>query len=298
VQPEVPLGPDSVSWRYGSDVRLYLVMLYPLLLQVAHPVISAGVQDFSDFEERPWQRLLASLDYVTVLIYGGPQATEAGRRLREMHKRFRGVRPDGRPYSALEPSAYAWVHATLLDSYISGHAQFGRPMPPDARDRFVQEYRELGRLIGVRRSELPGSWNEFRAYLHSTIDRQLEPTESVTSVLRAVQDAKPPPLPIPGVIWRGVRLPARRALWLGGVGLLPAGLRGRLQIPWTRSDERQFQLLGRLARACTPVLPPGLRVSGPAQLRVRRRAVARGPLGGGGHGPEGLRSRTGPSARP
>ncbi|HET9720002.1 MAG TPA: oxygenase MpaB family protein [Solirubrobacteraceae bacterium] len=295
-----------MSWRYGSDVRLYLVMLYPLLLQVAHPVVSAGVQDFSDFEARPWQRLLASLDYVTLLIYGGPQAAETGRRLREMHKRFRGVRPDGRRYSALEPSAYAWVHATLLDSYVSGHAQFGRPLPPAARDRFVREYRELGRLIGVRRSELPDDWSGFRAYLQSTIDRQLEPTESVASVLRAVQEAKPPPLPIPEIIWRGVRIPARRALWLGGVGLLPADLRGRLGIGWARGDERQFQLLGRLARACTPVMPPGLRVSGPTQLRVRRRAMARGPLGGGAPGPLGggapgpevLRSRTGPSARP
>ncbi len=31
------VGPESVSWRYTSDARLYLVMLYPLLLQVAHP---------------------------------------------------------------------------------------------------------------------------------------------------------------------------------------------------------------------------------------------------------------------
>jgi uncharacterized protein (DUF2236 family) len=280
VQQEVLVGPDSVSWRYGSDPRLYLVMLYPLLLQVAHPVVSAGVQDFSDFQARPWQRLLATLDYVTLLIYGGPAAIEAGRRLREMHKRFRGVRPDGRRYSALEPSAYAWVHATLLDSYVTGHAQFGRPMAQRERDRFVREYRGLGRLIGVRESELPDTWDEFRRYLNSMIDGQLTATASVSAVLRAIEEAKPPPLPIPSPIWRAVRVPARRALWLGGVGLVPERLRERLGIAWTAADERQFQRLGRAARSCTPLMPPALRTIGPTQLRLRRRVIARGPLAG------------------
>jgi len=63
------VGPESVTWRHASDARLYLVMLYPLLLQVAHPTVSAGVRDFSDFERRPWDRLLHTLDYVSLLVY-------------------------------------------------------------------------------------------------------------------------------------------------------------------------------------------------------------------------------------
>src|SRR5436305_14282466 len=97
------VGPDSVTWRAPSDARLYAVMLYPLLLQVAHPTVGAGVRDYSDFDRRPWNRLLRTIDYVTVLVYGGAAAASAGRHLRELHKRFRGVREDGRPYHALEP---------------------------------------------------------------------------------------------------------------------------------------------------------------------------------------------------
>src|SRR5437588_2000009 len=122
------VGPGSVTWRTTSDARLYAVMLYPLLLQVAHPTVGAGVRDYSDFDRRPWNRLLRTIDYVTLLVYGGPEAAPAGRRLREIHKQFRGVREDGRRYHALEPDAYAWVHATLIDTYVSGHEQFGTPM--------------------------------------------------------------------------------------------------------------------------------------------------------------------------
>jgi uncharacterized protein (DUF2236 family) len=140
----VIVGPDSVTWRYTSDWRLYFAMLYPLLLQVAHPTVGAGVRDFSDFDRRPFNRLLRTIDYVTVLVYGGADAAAMGRRLRALHKGFEGVRPDGKRYYALEPEAYAWVHATLLETYVSAHAHFGRRMRPDQIDRFYRSTRVSG----------------------------------------------------------------------------------------------------------------------------------------------------------
>jgi uncharacterized protein (DUF2236 family) len=272
-------GPDSVSWRFGSDARLYLVMLYPLLLQVAHPTVGAGVRDFSDFETRPWDRLLRSLDWVNLLIYGGAESEAAGRRLRAIHKEFRGTREDGQRYYALEPEAYAWVHATLLESYVAGHARFGRPMSPDQRERFYAEYRGLGRLAGVRDADLPEDWSGFRAYFDRMMREELVRTESVDRVLHSVRHAARPPIPLPEPAWRAIRFPAQRAMWLGGVGLLPPYLRARLGVTWSRSDETALRSLGRVSRGLTPVLPRRLQIMGPDQLRLRRRAIARGPLG-------------------
>jgi len=157
------VGPGSLTWQFGSDVRLFLTMLYPLLLQVAHPTVGAGVRDYSDFERRPWNRLFGTLDYLLVLQYGGRDAVAMGQRLRELHKGFRGVKPDGERYYALEPNAYAWVHATLLDAYISAHAQFGRPMSREQIERFYREYVGLGRLVGVREGDVPRDCWSFRA---------------------------------------------------------------------------------------------------------------------------------------
>ncbi|MBV9309760.1 MAG: DUF2236 domain-containing protein [Solirubrobacterales bacterium] len=276
------VGPESVTWRFASDARLYLGMLYPLLLQVAHPTVAAGVHDFSDFEQRPWERLLRTLDYVTLLAYGGHDAVAAGRRLRALHKQFRGKRADGRPYSALEPTAYAWVHATVLDSYVAGHERFGTPMTRAQKERFYREYRGLGRLIGVRERDLPGDWGGFRRYFDEMIDGELTRTESVDRVLRSVTKATPPPMPLPDLLWRTVRFPAQRALWLGGIGLLPPALRERLGISWSLADELAFRTLGTAMRSTTPLMPQRLRVMGPRQLEVRRRAIAWGPLGESG----------------
>lgn len=272
------MGPDSVAWQYGSDARLQLIALYPLLLQVAHPTVSAGVRDYSEFERSPWERLMRTLDYVTVLIYGGQDAIAAGRRLRALHKRFRGVGEDGRRYYALEPGAYAWVHATLIEAYVAGHAHFGRPMRPDQVERFYLEYRGLGRLIGVRDDALPSEWSGFRKYFEQSSAKLLH-TDSVDRVLASIARASRPPLPIPEPLWRALRIPAARVIWLGGLGPMDPALRRRLGIRWHLTDELAFRTIGQLTRGADPVIPKRMKLSGPKQLSARADAIAHGPLG-------------------
>jgi uncharacterized protein (DUF2236 family) len=273
------LGPESVAWRATSDLRLNVALLYPLLLQVAHPTVDAGVTKHSDFERRPWDRLLRTMDYVSLLVYGGRDAAAAGLRLRTLHKRFRGTRADGTHYSALEPEAYAWVHATLLDTYVRAHARFGTPMTPTEIVRFYDEYRGLGRLIGVRERDLPPTWPQFRTYFRRTARSKLERTTSVERVLNLIEHVDAPPAPIPGRLWPLIKMPTRRAMWLGGIGLIEPPVRRRLDIRWTPVDEAQFRGLGIVLRGLTPVMPEHLRVTGPGHLRWRKDVIAAGPLG-------------------
>jgi uncharacterized protein (DUF2236 family) len=274
------VGPESLTWQFGSDARLFLTMLYPLLLQVAHPTVGAGVRDYSDFEQRPWERLFQTLDYLLVLQYGGREAGAMGRRLRDLHKQFKGVKPNGESYYALEPDAYAWVHATLLETYVTAHAQFGRPMTRAQVEQFYREYRGLGRLVGVRESDLPSDWNGFRAYFDSVVENELEHTESVDRVIRSLKMVTYPDVPlVPEFVWRALRVPASRALYVCGAGLLPPLLRDRLALGWGAREKAEFRAIGTATRMLTPLMPPQLRVSGPTQLRWRQKAIARGPLG-------------------
>src|SRR5262249_43274005 len=168
----------------------------------------------------------------------------------------------------------------LLESYVAGHAQFGRPMTRVETERFYDEYRGLGRLAGVRERDLPEDWAGFRAYFETMVAERLHRNEAVDRVLRSAELPAPrPPFPVSDLAWRALRTPAQRALWIGGIGLMPPVLRKRLGIRWTKRDERSFRALGAFSRPLTPVMPKHLRVTGPGQLRMRRRAIARGPLG-------------------
>src|SRR2546422_11104235 len=152
------LGPDSVSWRYSSDLRLFLGSLGALLLQVAHPTVGSGVRDHSNFQAEPWARLFRTVDWVNLTIYGGEDAIETGERLREMHRGIKGANPDGSRHHALEPGAYAWVHATLIHSAITGQRLVGTAMGDAEVRRFYREWLGIGRLIGVRDGGLPADW--------------------------------------------------------------------------------------------------------------------------------------------
>src|SRR5262245_49817049 len=176
----------SVVWRYSGDARLIATGAHAILLQVAHPTVGAGVTEHSNFRADPWGRLLRTLDYSYVMVYGGPAAAaEMGRRLREMHREIRGDRSDGRPYHALEPEAFAWVHATLADSIVRGNELLARPLG-DGVERFWEEWRRYGRLIGVRDGDLPASWGQFQGYFEEMVEERLERTAAVDEVLESL----------------------------------------------------------------------------------------------------------------
>jgi uncharacterized protein (DUF2236 family) len=270
----------SVLWRYAGDARLLGVAGYPILLQVAHPTVGAGVAEHSGFKTDPWGRLFRTLDYSYALTYGGPlMAWEVGRRVRAFHKDIRGVRPDGEPYYALEPTAYAWVHATLADAIVRGHEVFGRPMDRSEIDEFWVEWRRQGRLVGVREGDLPDAWPEFETYFDRMVERELGDNEAVQDVLAALTAPARPPLPLLGErTWRIARLPAVRSTALATIGFLPPLLRERFGVQWTPREERRFRLLAAASRAATPLMAGRLRNVGPTYLRRRRAALERGDV--------------------
>jgi uncharacterized protein (DUF2236 family) len=274
----------GVTWRLVGDARLFAGSGYALMLQVTHPSVGAGVSQFSNFREDPWGRLLRTLDYTSSVIYGGPDlAWEVGRRVREMHKQIKGVQPDGERYHALEPAAYAWVHATLAEAIIRAHRSFCSPRLSDEEiEIFWQDWRRLGRLIGVRYGDLPESWPGLLDYFDWMVTEHLEDTEAAQDVLAALFDPAAPPLPwLREGVWRVVRWPSMKAGSLATLGLLPPILRERLGVEWGASQERRFRLLARVTRASRPLLPPQAKNFGPNYLHWRREAIARGDVAAG-----------------
>ena len=186
-------GSATVTWRRAGDVRVLLAAGYALLLQVSHPTVGAGVSEHSRFRTDPWGRLLRTLDYSCTMVYAGAErAGEMGQRIRDFHKQIRGIRPDGVPYHALEPEAYAWVHATLAAGIVAAHERFGLRLGEGDREQLWQEWRTLGRLLGIRDRDLPPTWPAFGAYFERTAQHTLARTAAVEEVLDALARPMPP----------------------------------------------------------------------------------------------------------
>jgi uncharacterized protein (DUF2236 family) len=271
-------GPGSMVWRCGSDPRSLGAAGYALLLQIAHPTVAAGVSQFSDYQSNPFGRLLRSIDYLMLMVFGGPDAAaKTARTLREMHKGINGTTADGRPYHALEPEAWAWVHATLGDAALAGIEHFARRLDDSQRAQFYSEWRTMGRLLNVGERELPADWSGYRAYFERMVAVRLEDSETVQDFLAYLRRGVRCPVPLlDGRAWRLAWAPAGELFWVATVGLLPAELRDRFGVRWTRAREAQFLALGALSRAASPLIPAVNRVYSPENLlRWRRDSIER-----------------------
>lgn len=289
---EIILGPESLVNRLFDDPRLFAASGYALLLQVAHPTVGAGVRDHSTFEKDPWGRLLRTVDYLYLLTYAGREAAAVGRRLREVHKPIKGTNPDGGKYHALEPEAYLWVHATLLEGAVRAYLRFVGPLSQDEIEQIYAEYMPLGRLLGIRSSEMPPTWGDFLDYFDDVVENTLVHHETVDRVMRSFEEpGRPPQLP-PATdrLWKLMRMAPARGLRVMSTGLLPPVLRERFGLQWTSVNEIEFRAVAAASRAAGPLLPARLQHIGPEYLRWRAKEIARGPLGAaadGGHAANG-----------
>ena len=252
--PAAAPGPGSFTWRYAGDARILSGAGYALLLQVSHPTVGAGVAEHSNFAEDPWGRLWRTLDFTFLLSFGGPEASEAtGRAVREMHKRIKGVKPDGSRYHALEPEPYAWVHATLFKATIDGHRHFGCRLGRADLEGLWSEWLVLGSRLGVREGDLPASYRDFPAYFDAMVDERLEDNQVVQDVLATLTQPKAPPLPfMSDPAWRALRFPFVRASALATAGMLPPLLRRRFGIRWTRAQDLELRAIGAASRGRHP----------------------------------------------
>jgi uncharacterized protein (DUF2236 family) len=241
-------GPRSLAWRINAESILLMGGGRALLMQVAHPMVAAGVADHSDFTVAPFDRLWRTVDTALTVIFGdSSQWRSAVERVHRIHARVVGER-DGAPYSALDPNLLLWVHATLVDSSIEAYARLVRPMPFDVRERYYREMRRMGTAFGVPDELHPPTYADFREYLERTIST-LDVGDECRSVARRVLS---PPAPL--ALW-----PAGIASGLLSVGLLPASMRSELGLRWNGGTERAFSAAAVVVRSALPLLPDRVR---------------------------------------
>lgn len=194
--PAEPLGPDSIFWRLTGDWRTMLLAGRSLVMQTAYPAVGAGVGQHSVYKEDPYGRLDRTMRSVMVQVFGGADAAAEGRRLREMHRTIKGVDDQGRRYSALDPDAYLWVHATTFEAFLVFLERFDRRPTEQETLQLFDEWRRLGLLLGIKDNHLPRTVEEFWATWACLVAR-LEDNAVVQDLL---YNAPPPPPWMPQVV--------------------------------------------------------------------------------------------------
>ena len=77
---------------------------------------------------------------------------------------------DGSPYTALDPEALLWVHATLIDTALRVYDRFVARLTPAEEQAYHAEAGQVAELLGVPGSILPATIVELRAWMAGMID--------------------------------------------------------------------------------------------------------------------------------
>jgi len=254
-------GPESLVRRLGnSPVTPFLGGGAAVLLQVAHPLVAAGVVEHSGYDRDLWRRLVRTLRALYLITFGDKREAEhAGAAVQAVHARVRGktkerlgMFPPGTPYSASDPELMLWVHATLVYSSLAAFERFVGPLTRSERDRYVSEMNVVAQLFGTPAQVLPSGYGSFRDYFDAELAGETitvtDPARRVASVIMATP--VPPPM--------RVLVPAHR---LATARLLPSRLRGEYGLRWSGLHEAALPLAGRAVRYGTaPVLSVAARL--------------------------------------
>jgi uncharacterized protein (DUF2236 family) len=266
-----------MMWRIDREALLLMGMGRALLLQLAHPLIAAGVADHSTVREDSFGRLFRTLNTIYTIVFADiDSAMAAVQRMDAVHRQVRGrIRESvgafavGTPYDATDPALRLWVHATLVDTALLVYDHFIARLSAAEQAEYYADSWVLVRPFGIPEQITPPTLDEFRRYMAAMLasDRIV-----VGDTARALAHTIFHPSP-------ALKIRAIGALLkFVTVGLLPPGVRQLYGYHWSPMREQAFWVFAGAIRRALPVVPSTIRViphARAAEAQLRPTALVR-----------------------
>jgi uncharacterized protein (DUF2236 family) len=248
--------PNTLA-RVAAERVVLLGWSRAILMQLAHPLIAAGVLQHSEYRGGVISaaiRLHHTVRAMRRLTFGDAQQRHAAlSRIQGIHRTVHGTLTEaagpfavGTPYSAEDPALLLWVHATLVESTADIYARVVAPLSADDLDTYCEQSIATLLDLGGDPATAPRTWQALRVYMASV---QSSGVLAVTAAARdlghAVLTPRAAGLPVP---FTGLQK-------IITVGLLPTGIRDSYRFEWNARRERRFALAIRSVRAIRSVTP-------------------------------------------
>jgi len=248
---------DSVTWRINGERLMLLGWGRAILMQFAHPLVAQAVADHSAFRDgrlERLQRLRSTVNAMLALTFGDRTKVEgAATHINRIHDRIQGTLetaagpfPAGTVYSAHDPRLLCWVLATLMESMPLTYELFVAPLSRVEQERYCQEARGVGDLLGIPEAMIPRDPEGVRAY----IQHELAGGEIVVTDLarRLARDILYPP-------FQPAYWPVARLMRLATAGTLDPRLREGYGLAWNDREARALARWTRGVRAGRALTP-------------------------------------------
>jgi uncharacterized protein (DUF2236 family) len=219
---------QDAIWRVHADTSMFIGAVRALLLQALHPIALHAVVEHAGFQRDFWGRFQRTSKYLALTTYGTvPDAERAIAIVRAIHRRVRGITPDGTRYAADDPHLLMWVHVAEVDSFLTAFQAFGAPaLTPAEADEYVRQAGSVAARLGV--VDPPRSVTELTSTLESYL-----PELSGSGAAREASSLLLLHPPFTGFTRAGYHV-----LAAGAVSILPPWARTELRLPALPVTER------------------------------------------------------------
>jgi uncharacterized protein (DUF2236 family) len=265
-------GPGSVTWKIASEAAITLGGTRAVLMQIAHPLVAAGVFEHSSYMTDPFGRAEHTFVLGQMLTFGSAAtAHDAARTINRLHTHVYGTLPDhagtfrsGTIYKARDPKLLLWVHATLIDTILTVYPLLIGPLSQQEQEQYYQESKTLAHLLDLSPQDMPEKVHDLRQYVDEMVhSNSLAATPQARQLARKVLFPRTPNF-------------ARPLLHLNAYitsALLPQPIREIYGIEWSARQQQVFVLSMQGLRTIVPRLPLSLRI-----LPITQRLMRQGNL--------------------
>lgn len=251
--------PSSEFWRINRELAVALAGPRAVLMQIAHPLIAAGVAEHSRFRRHRLSRLYRTSAAAAAITFGSRDlAIRAVRAIDRRHetvhgtlKEATGAWPAGTPYDANDPKLKLWVLSTITDSALTVFEWFVAPLSAGERSAYYQDSLAAASLFGIPEELVPETYTEFEGYMSRMLDGD---AVTVGAEARDIADA----LFSPTAMGMALRLGST-----AGIGLLPERIRREFGFRWGARQDRWLERAGDVSRRVRRHMP-GIICASPA----------------------------------
>jgi uncharacterized protein (DUF2236 family) len=243
-------GERSVGLLYGQRA---------LLIGALEPLTYTGTMLSTRSGDRPFERLARTAKIQeTVFLGSREEADEALAKVHRLHETIKGelpeaagIHPAGSAYSAFDPELMLWTLAVIADSGREMYETMVRPLSAEEREELWQDYVRFGELFALPRSEVPGSYREFKAWWDGKLaSPDLQATEHGLEMAPLVAFRQPVPAAARG------NLAIQNHIIKG---TLPPRVREIFGIRWSRAHESSFRAIAAAHRRARGLFPRRMR---------------------------------------
>jgi uncharacterized protein (DUF2236 family) len=254
------LSRDSVARRLNRELFLALGSSAAVLMQIAHPLVAAGVDQHSDFRRDPFGRFHRTANTSLDAVFGtAARARRALRRIDARHVSVQGEAEDGRRYRARDPHLLLWVQTTLVLTSLRWYELVAGRLPPQVRQSYWDDGKVFARELGVPDDLMPPTIGDLERYERDMLDTAVIP--DVTSRIVARQVVHPFAALPDAVYWPTDVI---------ATGLLPPSLREAFELRWGARERLFFRFVVHGLRVWRAIAPRRLAIVPHARLYERR----------------------------